>query len=380
MVPVFFKKLYLIYNNRKVVNFFGSDFSKKVLISYITTPFRKQSLEHSNYFEVMSAANIFDELGYQVDVIHYDSKSINLESYDVIYGFGDVFKWYFESGLVGRRTIYYGTGMHVCHQNSSTLKRVKDVFNKRGVWLAKSSRFVEKTWTHQTSLVDGIIALGNDECKKTYEVHYDGPVIALPAPFYQIIDGTDIIKGKKINESKSFLWFGSSGLIHKGLDLCLDYFSSRPDLTLYICGNIYSEPEFVDEYYNELFNFPNIKVQGFVAIDSPKFKELLQLCSFSILPSCSEGGGVSVLTTVGNGGLIPIVSAETSISTGYEIEIKSLDYKGIEDAIFYAESLNDEGIFALRKNNLKFVINNHNQDVYYSRLKSSIEQVLNNAL
>ncbi len=379
-VPFFLKSAYRSYKNRKVINYFETDFEKKVLISYITMPFRRQSLEHSNNYEAISAAAIFNELGYQVDIQHYEDNVVGLKDYNVIYGFGDVFKCYFESGLVSSKTIYYGTGMHVCHQNSSTLKRVKEVYEKRGVWLPKSSRFVEKTWTHQTSLIDGIIALGNEECKKTYEMHYDGPVIALSAPFYKTLNGFELIKRRTVNARNSFLWFGSAGLIHKGLDLCLEYFSTRPDLTLYICGDVFFEPDFVEVFHKELFETPNIKVQGFVSIDSLAFEEILQSCSFAILPSCSEGGGVSVLTAVGNGGLIPIVTVETSVSTGYEIVIKSLDYKGVEGAVLCAESLTDEDVINIQEKNLEFVLKNHSQENYYFNLKMALARILTDAV
>ena len=48
-----------------------------------------------------------------------------------------------------------------------------------------------------------------------------------------------------------------------------------------------------------------------------KFEEILLSCSFAIFPSCSEGGCPSTLTVIGNGGLIPIITKETTIETGY---------------------------------------------------------------
>lgn len=380
ILPSIFIKLYANFKNRSINNFYNKKADKRVLISYITVPFRNISFSHSNYYEVTTAARIFDELGYVVDVIHYEGEIPNLEIYDVIYGFGDVFKTYFESGLTGIKTIYYGAGMHVCHQNTASLKRIKDVYQKKGVWLAKSARFVEKTWTHQTLLVDGIIALGNDECKNTYRKYFDGLIKDLPAPFFKTLNGTSVIKNKTVCANKSFLWFGSAGLVHKGLDLCLEYFVTRPDLNLHICANIESEPDFVSAYENELLHTPNIHNHGFVKIDSSDFREILTSCSFAIFPSCSEGGSPSVLTVIGNGGLIPLISKETSVSTGYEIKINQLSFLGIAQAVQAAENLSPEEIFDLQVKNLNYVQDNHNQEIYYVRLKDAIKEILNNEM
>jgi glycosyltransferase involved in cell wall biosynthesis len=369
----------IIYE-RRVCNVYKKSYRKKVLISYIVSPFRKKSLSHTNFYEVTSAAKIFDELGYVVDVIYYQGKIPKLEEYDVIYGFGDVFQEYFESGLWGKKTIYYGAGMHVCHQNTATLKRVKDVYKEKGIWLAKSARYVEKNWSHQTILVDGIIALGNEECAKTYRKYYDGKIISLPAPFFKVIDADSVLKNRSRGANKSYLWFGSGGLVHKGLDLCLDFFKKRPDLTLHICGNIESEIDFLEAYKDELYQLPNILTHGFLQINSISFKEVLSLCSFVIFPSCSEGGGPAVLTSIGNGALIPIITKETSISTGNEIVIDNLSLNAISKAIEYSQNLTNESVLELQKNNLRYVLNEHNQEIYFVKLKKAIEEILSDEM
>ena len=362
--------------NKPIINYFKKSYKKKALLSYITHPFKKNSMHHTNYYEAQTWAKILDEIGYQVDIVQYDyAKKLNISKYDLICGFGDVFQYYFESEG-NAKTIFYGTGMHVCHQNYASLKRVKDVYRKQGVWLTKSARLVEKTWTHQTSLVDGIIALGNDVCADSYRKYYDGLVYSLPAPFYKTQDGNSILKNRKSDSNKNFLWFGSSGLIHKGLDLLLDYFSNNEELTLHICGAIANEKDFVEVYKKELFNTTNIIYHGFVDIESEKFTDILISCSFVIFPSCSEGGAPSVLTAIGNGGLIPIITKETTISTGNEIFIETLDYNGIENAVKKAIKIDKDELKKLEKKNLGFVLNYHSKDNYKHNLKLLISNIL----
>lgn len=383
VLPSSIKNIIIKYKNRPIFNYFKTKYDKKALLSYIVYPFRETSLRHTNYYEAIRWANTLNELGYQVDIINFDNypQRLELSQYDLICGFGDVFQAYFESGIRKKIiTIYYGTGMHVCHQNSISLARIRDVYNKKGVWLGKSARFVEKTWSHQTILVDGIIALGNNVCAESYKKYYDGKILSLPALFYQTQDPYKILNSKAKNSNKNFLWFGSSGLIHKGLDLLLEFFSNNSGLTLHICGPINKEPDFLKAYQKELFNTKNIVVHGFIDISGIKFKNILQKCAFVIFPSCSEGGSPGVLTAIGNGGLIPIVSKNATISTGYEILIETLDNKGIEDAVGEATRLSQDAINELAQKNLYYVLQNNSKEKYKSNLKSAIMEILKNNL
>ena len=378
-LPEFLKDTIIKYINKQIYNYFKTDYKKKALLSYIVHPFKKDSMNHTNYYEATTWANILNELGYKVDIIHFDNcpTSLKLEEYDLICGFGDIFQKYFECTKGGRATtIYYATGMYVCHQNLATLKRVKDVYHKKGVWLGKSARFVEKTWTHQTTLVDGIIALGNAVCANSYKKYYDGVVLETPAPFYKVQNVEKIIINRERSANKHFLWFGSSGLVHKGLDLLLDYFSINKDITLHICGPVKNEPLFANIYRKELYETSNIITHDFVDIKSKKFADILTKCSFVIFPSCSEGGAASVLTAIGNGALIPIITKETTISTGFEIWIESLDFNGLDQAIKRATELSNEDIVRLQENNYKYVNSVHSQKNYYIELKKNIISII----
>lgn len=380
ILPHFIIKYVLKIKTRPIVNHFNTQYKKKALLSYIVSPFKKHSLNHTNSYESQTWALILNELGYQVDIINYNNynKSTNLSQYDLICGFGDVFQNYFERIEGQAKTIYYGAGMHVCYQNNNSLNRVKDVYKKKSVWLGKSARFVEKTWTHQTVLVDGIIALGNEVCANSYRKYYEDNVLSILAPFYNTQDANEIMNNRTPNANKNFLWFGSTGLIHKGLDLLLDYFSRNSDLSLHVCGPIQNEPDFVRVYKKELYETPNIITYGFIDIKSRIFTDILKNCSFIIFPSCSEGGSPSVVTAIGNGGLIPIITKETTISTGYEIWIDSFDYNAIEKAVRSAMEFTDSEILELQKKNYEYIQLNHSQKNYYDQLKLSISNILEN--
>ena len=372
LTPLGVRVAYKAKNYFLLKNIYNSRHEKRVLISYIKEPFRYNSCTHTSFYEATTAASIFDSLGYRVDVMHYEGRIPRLDVYDVIYGFGDVFQSYFEGGGGRAKTIYYGAGMHVCHQNTATLRRVKDVYRKKSTWLCQSARYVEKVWTHQTTLVDGIIALGNDRCAATYRKHYDGPVLSCPAPFFQTLDYKQVMANRPADARNAYLWFGSAGLVHKGLDLCLEYFHVRPELELHICGDLELEPDFVKAYHSALFDSPNIHVHGFVNVQSAIFKDILAACSFVVFPSCSEGGSPSVLTAIGNGGLIPVVSPESSVDAAHGVIIEALTLDGIVDAIAKTINMSDEQIKACQIMSAEMVLVENSLKNYERMLRSHI--------
>ncbi|MDA9313368.1 glycosyltransferase [Amylibacter sp.] len=365
------------YINRPVYNVFKRDYENRVLISYIVGPFRKVSFKHENNYSVKCIAEIFDALGYVVDVAYFEGDIPDLHNYNVIFGFGDAFTDYFEGDYIkNKKTIHYATGAHVSYQNTASLKRIKQVKQDRGVLLCKSARVVEKNWSHQSTLVDGIIALGNEFSEATHRKHFDGPIINVNVSYFQTVDPKKILNDRHIDANKTFLWFGSSGLIHKGLDLCLELFSERPDLTLHVCGLLGSEPDFISEFSKELYDTPNIKTHGFVDINSDKFKEILRSCSFIVFPSCSEGGCSAVATAVGNGALIPIVTRATTISSGSEINIDGLSLADLASAIEVAEELSEAEVRRLQLENLAYFSTEHSQQQFRENMFKAINTIL----
>ncbi|WP_157886808.1 hypothetical protein [Hymenobacter sp. PAMC 26628] len=89
----------LFYNSKNISseikfieNVFKKSNDKHILVSYIVRPFiYGLNNTHTNLLECYTACQIFDELGYNVDVIDYDNFDCDLTftKYDLIYGFGE---------------------------------------------------------------------------------------------------------------------------------------------------------------------------------------------------------------------------------------------------------------------------------------------------
>lgn len=334
-----------------LTNVFGSANKKRVLLSYIVKPFIKGvGTTHTNELECLVAAQIFDEMGYAVDIAHFQSYRLPrpADEYEVVYGFGEPLELVLRHDT-GKNvtTVFYGSGCHPWYSNEKTAARIAELYDRRGVFLADSARIVEESRVFQLMTPSAIVALGNEFVRETYARYSSLPRIYRLNAFHHNIENRRVFVKKNSECMKKFLWFGSAGLVHKGLDLLLDIFSGRPDLTLHICGLVETEPDFVDAYRSELMGSSNIQLESFVPIGSPRFEWLMDNCGFVIHPTVSEGGAASVLTVMGNGGLIPLVTRMCGLDLeeyGYLMDEAGLEF--VERALEWALSMGEREFVA----------------------------------
>lgn len=280
---------------------FNTD-QKKALIVYIDTPFKLNDLEEiysSNVLEMEIIVKYFIDHNYLIDII--DVKDINNvekisnKKYDVIFGFGDIFYSLSKNNPKAKK-IMYVTENHPDFSFEKEKERI-EYFNKRHrkkVKIKRSGMYYKKEHFLAT---DYFIAMGRKEeliklNKEIYDINPSG-----------LINKKYIFKEKNHEVTKyNFLWFGSNGAIHKGLDLLIDIFSKREDINLHICGLNKKDKKLL-----KIPNKKNIKEYGRINVNSELFLNLVDQCSFIILPSCSEAMSTSILTGMLHG-LIPIVN------------------------------------------------------------------------
>jgi len=327
------------YLDRPINNLYKTTFNKKVLISYITAPFRKKISSHTNSIEVAIIAEVFHELGYQVYIVNYN-KSYEFNSknkFDVVFGFGVPFKnSFFYKGSKEVKRISYATGAHNSYQNNAEIERIRYLHKRKGLYLSPK-RVVDQAWSIYSNLSNLVIVIGNDSFTvKTFQQNLDSPIRAINLPLHD--RGGGIVNRDYSEAKKHFLWFGSGGLVHKGLDLCIDVFSKLDDYHLHICGP--KEDVFFDLYEKEL-QFNNIHYHGFVDLKSDSFKSIVTMCAFTLFPSCSEGMSGSLLTTM-SAGLLPLATKETGVDRiddfGFEVQGT---LESIEESIYKAVNMDD---------------------------------------
>ena len=357
--------------HRPVFNYFKSNFKQKVLISYITEPFKKElKFSHSNKLEALKIAEIFHELGFIVDIYDFEySGKVNFQKYKVIFGIGSLMEKSLHNKQDSIKYISYATGAYFCFANSAEINRLGNLFKRKNE-LLEPKRFVSKPTYLASQLSDAMIITGNDWTKSTY-INSKMPISKVPVSVYNI-EWKYAIKRKINTAKKNFLWFGSSGLVHKGLDLCLEVFKNLPDYNLYICGP--KEKDFFELYENE-FKLENIHYLGFMNIQSIEFKKIVETCMFSIFPSCSEGQSGSLLTSMSLG-LIPIATLETGVDFKENGFLITHDIENIKNKVIEVSTLSKEVLTKLSIQNEEYIQHNHTIECFIKAMKYNLITII----
>lgn len=361
-------------------NIYNTAYEKKVLIIYLNTAFKnRKHVKHSNIIECSTAAEIFNNLGYQVDVINYNaSYSPDLSKYDIIYGMGPAFEKTFYKKDIKALRIFYATGCNPIYSNIATTLKVREFNLKKNVLLPESSRIIPESQHFQILLSDSVIVLGNNYVKSTY-TRFDPQAnryFNLNAFFFDV--NNPILENKDFSKArKNYLWFGSSGALHKGLDIVIEIFLKHKDLTLHICGLSPTEESFFAVYKEQIERSGNIINHGFVNLRSEEFKQLMKNCCFIIFPSVSEGGAVALLNVIANGGLIPIYSKSTGVDLSiFGAEINEISIPNFTEKIIEYSHLTNEEIKEKSELILKHVRNNYS----YSNYKKNLSDIIHKAI
>lgn len=308
MMKIVQKIIAKVFKNRIAVNVNSTSYPRKCLILYVVAPFLTQRMNygHQNQWQVRELARIIGGFGYNVDVINFDNRNARLKkNYDLVVdlhpGLNDVYKTNMAPGCV---RIAYITGSNPEFSNRAEAQRLADLAVRRGA-LLEQRRYAKPFVRDDLGSFDAMFFIGNAynyrtyqgfNIKRLYYIRNNGiPLTLMPA------------RGER--SPASFLFLASGGQVHKGLDLLLEVFSRNKNLTLYVCSSFKAEKDFCRLYDSELFHTDNIKPIGFVDVAGAYFQRIAAVCSYVVLPSCSEANASSVLTGM-SAGLIPIVSRE----------------------------------------------------------------------
>ena len=177
---------------------------------------------------------------------------------------------------------------------------------------------------------------------------------------------------------KKFLWLNSHGALLKGLDIVIEAFVMMPELELFICGNIDRDSEFMNAIKSRLALLSNITIEGWVDIQSERFKTLVTECGWVISTSFSEGGGGSILNCMAKG-LIPIISRSSSLTlpekTGFYLEENTANE--LADLIIKVSNLPDTTLSEMSFNAYNFIATNHTIENFKKQYKDFLIKIKN---
>ena len=367
------KRILCFFPNKRIIsNVNDSHYNKKCLLIYITYPFGEEDRDfHQNSWQVKELAKIIGDFCYQVDVVDYDNDKIKLKnSYDLVIGLIprgiDIYSKRLNPGA---KKIAYLTSSNIRVTNESENRRIEELYQRKGV------RVRPRRQSHPISPdiedFDGALFFGNEYNLKTYAEFVMPPTFFVKNNGYSFDFDISFKKNKK-----SFLFFGSLGQVHKGLDLLLDIFSEKEfPCDLFVCGRIQNEKDFNKIYYKELYQTSNIHTLGFVSIHSDDFKRLVNECAFCILPSCAEGQAGSILTTM-SAGVIPIASKECGYGDDEVILLDNCNINTIRNSILYYSCMSDDWVEEKSRNAYLTIINKRRKDDFSNSIRDALNAIL----
>ena len=358
-------------------------YTKRVLMVSLPAAFKKKLPKyHTSLYESFEVAKIFDSLGYIVDFTTDNNTGINLKPYDVIYGGRKVMAEVWRQNIPAK-TIFFSPGAHPFYCFEATVNKNLDFKKNHGLWLTTSSRYLEESLLgyYVDNFADHIIVYGNQYVLDQYLKHdtRNDRYSLLPA-FYFDCHKPDIAHKDWNKVRSSICWFGSLGLIHKGLDICIDFALAHPGITLHICGASVREKEFWNYYGPKIKDKTNIINHGFINIESEEFVSIMSECAFVVHPSISEGGAASVLNVVANAGLIPICSKSCGLDLPKDgsVVIDEVTYEAFESAILDAMKWPEEELKTKATSACQYVREHYTLDNYRANMSKILHNCVNN--
>lgn len=352
---------------------------KRVLISYLSFLNAEiQTVGHPCWFHYFQIIHYFVNRGYCVDLCPCnDIESASILSgfeYDMVIGFGGVFKKIVKSHHVPIRILFLTENNPVVVEEKYK-ERLKDFkcrhpHVKVQCDVKRDDCFDEE----QLLLANYVIQMNSVYNSQSLRPYFDKVYLinsnALMNPNY-VFDEKKVLDC--IDEARNrFLWFGSGGFIHKGVDLLLDAMKMLPEAQLDLYGINKTELPLFDALKS-----PNTHCCGRVNVQSEEFvNQVVYSHNFMVFPSCSEGMSTSVATCMAHG-IIPIVSKETGFDPNPFITVlEDVSVETIAAAMKDAACLSSEEILKRRRGVYEYARKNHSLENFTACFEGIMDAVL----
>lgn len=352
---------------------------KRILISYITlTGCDFSKIKHASYFHLNQIIHYFIAKGFCIDLCWFDDTDayhrLKDNKYDVILGFGSVYKLFCKNHNIPLRICF------TMENNPLVVKEKYDerikYFNERHPNInprnsqPRMGYFDEETFELSNYMILMNSFYNSTSFKQYFETIHLVNSNAIINSNYNF--EKDIIY-QKIDESRNnILWFGSAGIIHKGLDILIDVVAQMPNKKLLCYGICKNERNF----------FRKIKAQntidcGRISVLSNDFVEqVIYKNNICVFPSCSEGMSTAVATCMAHG-IIPIVTKEVGFNDSpWIVTLKDYTVENIKDTINHILNLSTKEILQWRYECYKYARNQFSINEFDSLFTSAMDSII----
>lgn len=303
--------------------------------AFTLDPTSDMFFEHQNLQRSVEMANALNRAGYEVDVIGCFEDFVPVDEYDVLLGAETTFARLCEVLGGTTRKLFLSPGPWRPTTVLEEQRRLDDLERRRGVRL--EPRLPQGVAPNMGS-VDAVVATGDSSWLASTFPDLHGSVHCVGDGGFDFLDGPS--PGRQVSVSRTcFMWMASWLNVLKGLDRVLEAFAQLPDLELHVCGPIWAEPDFVNEYERELFHLPNIHVMGTLRLRSAEFRDLASRAAYTIFPTGGDAAPGSVWAPM-KLGVVPIVSIEAGMDVdGFGTVLPDCTVSAIREAVVRAAEL-----------------------------------------
>jgi glycosyltransferase involved in cell wall biosynthesis len=348
----------------------------RILLSYIIDPFLLLPGEaiangHTHHWESAEIARSFLERDFAVDIISYRNMSFApVGTYDFFVSARTNLQQIANQLNTSCIKVAHLDTAHWIENNRAAYERLSDLKQRRG-FILKDPKLFEPSWAIEHA--DVATVLGNEYTMGTYR-YARKPLYRIPISTPAVYEWPE--KKRFSDCRRNFVWFGSSGFVHKGLDLVLEAFAGLPRHRLTVFGPLKSEPDFCRAFRRELYETPNINAYGWIDVESDAFRDQMNSAVALVYPSCAEGGGGSVLSCM-HAGVIPILTRSASVDlNGSGIELDGWSVEILRAAIEYISSMPEDQLKALSLAAWNQARANHTRDSFSNAFGRFIDTVL----
>ena len=366
-------------NNKKVIslkpkgNLRGNALLSYRIEGFLIKPGEKVPYQHQGTTKGKQIASAFLDLGYAVDIISNGNKTFLPQKEYAI--FADTRKNFERLAPLLNKDclkILYATTAHPHFNNFAELKRLMALQQRRHVTL-RARRFMSSSDAMAIEYADCVVVMcefGIQNFKYAKK-----PVYLVPSAVpwsYPWVESKDFE-----NCRTRFLWLGSNGMVHKGLDLVLEAFARMPGYHLTVCGPVEKEKDFEQAYFQELYHTPNIHTYGWIDIQSSEFLELTNHCLGLVYPSCSESNAGSVLTCL-HAGLLPIISFESGVDVekDFGVILPDCSIEAIQEAVHRIAACSLPKLKQMSRKAWEFARANHTMENFTNQFKKVAEKII----
>ena len=346
------------------------------LEAWITHTYKEENFSgHSMHWESIEMVNLLNRAGYSIDFANCTSHLpvISWSKYELI--IDERNSIYHSPHVNGQTKIHYATGCQWLTHNLGELQRIQSFRDRHGIAMP-SIRQVAPFLAESTA--DIVTYFGGNFQRNSF---------TNPEKTFRLFQTTTFnppFKEKDVESSRyNFLWLGSKGLILKGLDVVLEAFEKRPELSLFLATSLEGEPEFFQWYKDNFSNCVNIHYCGWMNVQDKAFQEVADNCIATINCSSTEGGAGATVQAM-QFGCIPVVNDVVDDSTflkgdktGFKIDgttapelISSLD--------IFLKEFKDIGVVELQERSLRarqYANTFHSRENYTKAFQELIDKV-----